>query len=122
MLARVSALPGIRSAAITIALPIDGTQWNQGFSAVSKTGPQRGETANLPVSANYFEVMGIRLLRGRVFNAADTAESARMTVINETLARSIWPDEDPIGKPLKWGASESDAPWLDVISVVADVN
>jgi putative ABC transport system permease protein len=73
------------------------------------------------VSANYFEVMGIRLLRGCVFNAADTAESVRVTVINEALARSIWPDEDPIGKRLKWGLPESDAPWLEVVGVVADV-
>jgi putative ABC transport system permease protein len=104
-LVRVSALPGIRSAEIALALPIDGTQWNQAFSATSKTGVQQGETANLPVSANYFEVMGIRLLRGRVFNAADTAESVRVTVINEALARRIWPDEDPIGKHLKFGAA-----------------
>jgi len=120
-LARVSALPGIRSAAITFALPIDGSQWGQTVSAISKTGAQRGETSNIPVSANYFEVMGIRLLRGRVFNAADTAESARVTVINETLARRIWPDEDPIGKRLKWGLPESNAPWLEVVGVVADV-
>ncbi len=61
-LTRVSALPGIRSAAITYSLPIDGSQMNRGFSAVSKTGAQQGGTAFAPVSANYFEVMGIRLL------------------------------------------------------------
>jgi putative ABC transport system permease protein len=120
-LARVSALPGIRSAAITYALPIDGSQMNRGFSAVSKTGAQRGGTSYAPVSANYFEVMGIRLLKGRVFTATDTAESARVAIINETLAKRIWPDEDPTGQRLKWGPMEGDAPWLEVVGVVADV-
>ena len=120
-LARVSAMPGIRSAAITFALPIDGSQWNLGFSAVSKTGVQFGDAANSPVSADYFAVMGIRLLRGRVFNSTDTADSARVTIINETLAHRIWPGENPIGQRLKWGRPESGAPWLEVVGVVADV-
>jgi putative ABC transport system permease protein len=120
-LARVSALPGIRSAAITYSLPIDGSQMNRGFSAVNKTGAQSGGTAYAPVSAKYFEVMGIRLLQGRVFNVADTAESTRVTIINETLARRVWPGEDPTGQRLKWGPLEGDWPWLEVVGVVADV-
>jgi putative ABC transport system permease protein len=120
-LTRVSALPGIRSAAITYALPIDGSQMNRGFSAVSKTGAQRGGTSYAPVSPNYFEVMGIRLLKGRVFTAADTADSARVAIVNETLAQRVWPGEDPTGQRLKWGPPESDAPWLEVVGVVADV-
>ena len=121
-LARVSALPGIRSAAITFSLPIDGSQWNHGFSAAGKTPRStRGGAAYAPVSANYFEAMGIRRLKGRVFTAADTADSVRVAVINETLAQRIWPGEDPIGKRLKWGPPESDWPWLEVVGVVADV-
>jgi len=120
-LARVSALPGIRSAAITYSLPIDGSQMNRGFSAISKTGAQHGGTAYAPVSANYFDVMGIRLLRGRVFNSADTSESSRVAMINETLAQRIWPGEDPTGQRLKWGPLEGDTPWLEVVGVVADV-
>jgi putative ABC transport system permease protein len=120
-LTRVSALPGIRSAAITYALPIDGSQMNRGFSAVSKTGAQRGGASYAPVSANYFEAMGIRLLKGRVFTAADTADSVRVVIVNETLAQRVWPGEDPTGQRLKWGPPESDWPWLEVVGVVADV-
>jgi predicted permease len=120
-LTRVSALPGIRSAAITYALPIDGSQMNRGFSAVSKAGSQRGGASYMPVSANYFEVMGIRLLKGRVFTAADTANSVRVVIVNETLAQRVWPGEDPTGQRLKWGSPESDWPWLEVVGVVADV-
>jgi hypothetical protein len=70
-LTRVSALPGIRSAAITYALPIDGSQWNTLVHAADKPVPQPGQFPNTeftPISANYFEAMGIRLLRGRGFN------------------------------------------------------
>src|SRR5262249_742285 len=100
-IARVSAVPGVRSAALTLSLPIDGSYWDSVFSVSGKPVPP---TAELPVSdyigvsANYFETMGIRLLKGRLFAAFDTAESVPVVVINETLARRMWPGEDPIGK------------------------
>ncbi|MGH9935376.1 MAG: ABC transporter permease [Blastocatellia bacterium] len=123
-LARISALPGVRSAALTLSLPINGSQWGSIFIAADKPVPPRGQLPNtemIPVSANYFETMGIRLLKGRVFTSADTADSAKVTVINETLARRIWPGEDPIGKRLKPGYPENQAPWHEVVGVVSDV-
>jgi putative ABC transport system permease protein len=65
--------------------------------------------------------MGIRLLKGRAFNSADKGDSTKVVVINETLARRIWPGEDPIGKRLKQGWPESQSPWREVVGVVADV-
>jgi len=91
-LARVGALPGVRAAALTNSLPIDGSYWASFFIAADKPVPTR---ADLPssdyvlVSANYFETMGIRLVKGRLFNPSDTAESAPVVVINETMARRI---------------------------------
>jgi putative ABC transport system permease protein len=124
-LTRVSALPGVRSAAITHALPIGGgQQWGTNFYVADKPIPQRGQFPDMeftPISANYFEAMGIQLLRGRWFNSADAATSSPVTVINEALARRIWPGEDPLGKRLKRGLPESDTPWLEVVGVVADV-
>jgi putative ABC transport system permease protein len=73
------------------------------------------------VSANYFETMSIRLLKGRLLTAADTAESTLVVVINETLARRIWPGEDPVGKRIKQGWPESPTPWREVVGVVNDV-
>jgi putative ABC transport system permease protein len=105
-LARVSTLPGIESAAITHALPIDGSQWQPFIHAADKPVPRQGEfpiAEFTPISANYFEAMGTRLVQGRLFNSADTANSLTVAVINETLARRIWPGEDPLGKRLRWG-------------------
>jgi predicted permease len=123
-LARVGAVPGVRSAALTMSLPIEGSYWDSPFIASGKPVPPRADlpdSAYLSVSANYFETMGIRLLQGRLFTAADTPESAPVAVINETLARRMWPGENPIGKHVKQGFPEGDTPWREVIGVVNDI-
>jgi putative ABC transport system permease protein len=127
-LARVQALPGVRSAALTHSLPIDGSNWSGGFTAADLPVPSRAnlpESDRLRVSPNYFEAMGIRIMRGRSFSAADTPDSAPVVVINETLARRIWPNEDPIGKRLKFGLpedqDEESKPWREVVGVAGDV-
>jgi putative ABC transport system permease protein len=123
-LARAQALPGAQSAALAHSLPIQGTNWSGEFVAADKPAHSRAdlpESDYLRVSANYFETMGIRLLRGRLFTTADTPESAPVIIINETLARRIWPGEDPLGKRVKQGSPEEDSPWREVIGVVNDV-
>jgi putative ABC transport system permease protein len=114
----------VRSAALTNSLPIDGAKWLSVFIAADKPVPPRPElpsAAMIPVSANYLEVMGIRLIRGRGFTSTDTGISSHVTIVNESLARRIWPGEDPIGKRLKHGFPEDQSPWREVIGVVADV-
>ncbi len=122
--ARIEALPGVRSAAFAMSLPIDGSSWNSPFIVADKPVPPPGElpfAAFTPASANYFETMGIRLLGGRVFSEAEMADTPAVTVINESLARRLWPGEDAVGKRLKQGAAESQAAWREVAGVVADV-
>ena len=123
-LSRVEGVPGVLSAALTLSLPIDGSNWNSVFMAMDKPVPPRAElpsSAFTPVSANYFEVMGIRLLEGRVLSEADGANAPRVTVINETLARRLWPGENPIGKRIKQGWPENKTPVREVVGVVSDV-
>jgi putative ABC transport system permease protein len=123
-LTRIGSLPGVRAAALTLSLPIDGSFWNSVFIAADLPVPARPDLPNsayTPVSANYFDAMGIRLLKGRAFNSADKGDSTKVVVINETLARRIWPGEDPVGKRLKQGWPESQSPWREVVGVVADV-
>jgi putative ABC transport system permease protein len=122
--ARIESLPGVRSAAFTMSLPIDGSSWNSPFIVADEPALPPGElpyAAFTPVSANYFETMGIRLLGGRAFTEAEMADSPPVAVINESLARRLWPGEGPIGKRLKQGRAESQAAWREVIGVVADV-
>jgi len=123
-IARVGAVPGVSAAALTLSLPIDGSNWNSVFIAGDKPVPPRAElpsSAFTPVSENYFNAMGMRLVQGRAFTNADAPGRPTVTIINETLARRIWPGEDPIGKRLKQGWPETQSAWREVVGVVADV-
>jgi predicted permease len=77
---------------------------------------------NRVASPGYFQSMGIRLQRGRVFTDQDGREGAdqpSVIIVNETLAKTLWPDgRDPIGQRVRQGVK---APWLTVVGVVADV-
>ncbi|MFL6227275.1 MAG: ABC transporter permease [Pyrinomonadaceae bacterium] len=123
-LTRVSALPGVSGAALTFSLPIDGSNWNSVFVAADLPVPARADipsSAFTPVSGNYFSTMNIPVLRGRAFNSTDTADGQRVVVINETMARRLWPGQDAVGKRIKQGWPEAKTPWREVIGVVADV-
>jgi putative ABC transport system permease protein len=105
LLSRVRTLPGVTNAALTLSLPIDGSNWNSTFTVADKPVPERARlpaAAFTPISDGYFE-MGMRLVRGRLFNATESPDSPKTVIVNETLARSLWPGEDPIGKRLKQG-------------------
>lgn len=123
-LTNVKALPGVESAAFTLSLPIQGSNWGSVFIVSDQPVPERLQiptAAFNPVSPEYFQTMGIRLLRGKLFAETDGPQSPEVVVINETMARRFWPSEDPIGKRLKQGWPEWTTPWREVIGVVADV-
>jgi len=123
-LRKVESVPGVESAALTMSLPIRGSNWGSVFMATDKPV---SNAADLPhsdyirVSRNFFDSMGMRIVRGRSFSAADTPDSHLVAVINETLARQIWPGEDPIGKQIRQGQLEDESRRLDVIGVVNDM-
>src|SRR5919201_942583 len=80
---------------------------------------------------NYFEALGIPLKRGRFFTDADgrglAFQNGRVigqpvVIINELMANRLWPNQDPIGRQIKWGIAASASPWMTVIGVVGDVN
>lgn len=124
LLRRVRAVPGVVSAALTFALPIDGSQWNSIFIAADKPVPPRAllpTAAFTPVSEGYFETLGMQLLKGRAFTRADANDSSKVVVVNESLARRLWPGEDAVGKRLKQGWPEEEGTWREVVSIVADV-
>jgi len=123
-LARIAALPGVVSAAAVSALPIDGSDWNSPFLVEDRPLPPRQQmpsSAFTIVTGGYFDTIGTRLLAGRSFTGADTETSPKVTIVNESLARRIWPNDSPIGKHLRQGLPEWNTPWREVIGVVADV-
>ena len=72
------------------------------------------------VSPDYFRAMGIALLAGRVFNDMDRAESAKVSILSQGLARRYWPDEDPIGKRIRLGGDPQE-PWRAIVGIVGDI-
>ena len=124
LLSRLRALPGVTNAAFAFSLPIDGSNWNSIFIVADKPVPPRAQlpsAAFTPVSAGYFETMGMRLVRGRYFDSTETPTSPKVVVVNESLARRLWPGEDAVGKRLKQGWPETPSAWREVVGVVGDV-
>ena len=123
-LTNLKALPGVESAAFTLSLPIAGSKWGSVFTVGDQPVLDRSQipiAAFNPVSTEYFQTMGIPLLQGRSFTEADGPQSPKVAVINETMARHFWPNENPIGKRVRQGWPEWTTPWCEVIGVVADV-
>jgi len=69
----------------------------------------------------YFDAMGMRIVRGRGLNPRDRADSMKVVVVNETLARRFFPGEDPIGQRLKAGGPDSEEPWRTIVGIAGDV-
>jgi putative ABC transport system permease protein len=119
LLANVRELPGVQSVAAVSHPPFSYLdRWP--FALEGKTAPdQRMSAANRVVSPNYYEVMGIPLRRGRTFTEQDTATQPGVVIVNETMARRTWGDEDPIGKRITVYVANRELP-VTVIGVVAD--
>ena len=98
----VRRLPGVKSVAISNGLPLVGAN-HPNFIILGRPRPEKGRepvAARYTVSPDYFQTMGIVLVKGRVFTVHDTPGSPQVVVIDEALAQQHFPSEDPIGKQL----------------------
>ena len=123
VLQRLSQLPGVQSVGLTSALPTTGGCC-EAFVAEGYLNPREpGLTlaANSEVRGNYFNVMGIPLLRGRYFTDDDNANSQLVAIVDHEFAERYWPNQNPIGKRMHIGGPSRRAPWMTVVGEVADV-
>jgi putative ABC transport system permease protein len=123
-LERLRAIPGVTEASFTLSIPVAGSNWNSIFIIDGQPVPERSKlpsSAWIPVSDDYFDTMGIRLLRGRRFDRRDATGASETVVINQTFARRFFGDNDPIGTRVKQGWPEDKTPWREIIGVVNDV-
>jgi putative ABC transport system permease protein len=124
VLRRIRTLPGVESAAAARSLPLDGLR---GGTTITADGQDPQVSVELPtvqvnlVSADYFQLMGIRLLRGRTFSDIDEPKGAPVLIVNAQLARHYFGSADPVGKRVRFGGPRSPNPWMTVVGVVADV-
>src|SRR5262245_48070870 len=121
---RLSALPGVESATSTSFLP-GSDAWNSTeFQIEGRPAPPPGQervSSHQQVGADYFRTVRIPLIKGREFSADDVEGAPLVAVISETLAQRYFPNEDPLGRRVKVGASESVAPWYTIVGVTGDV-
>jgi putative ABC transport system permease protein len=142
LLARLQTLPGVESAGATTNTPLGPAENWSGFAIEGRPEPPQGnqqQAAMRTVSDDYFRTMQIPLRKGRFFNSSDARvalplvrwfeqqpfperynepQAAPAVIINETMARLYWPNEDPIGKRMRivW------SPWITIVGVVGDVH
>jgi putative ABC transport system permease protein len=125
LLERVRALPGVQSAATGTGVLQPLVTRSAVFSIEGVPTPPPEDRIEYPmetVSPGYFETVGMAIAHGRGFTDADVVQAPLAVVINETLARSAWPDQDPIGRRLKPGDDQSNAPWMTVVGVIRDAH
>jgi putative ABC transport system permease protein len=119
-LERIRHLPGVQGAALTTHHPIEGfnnsTMMLNVRGAESFRPPQPIPTS--AISADYFRVMGIRLLKGRAFSEADAHDSQGVVIVNESFVRMVFKARDPLAQEMSFG--QPPAPWCQVVGVVAD--
>jgi putative ABC transport system permease protein len=126
VLERLRALPGVEAAGASSNLPLDDVSYDSVFTVEGRAVRRESEvpiSAHRLVTPGYLEALGVRLLKGRLLDARDRADSLPAVVVTEELARQAWPgDDNPIGRRVRRGSPEQTAnPWLTVVGVVADV-
>ena len=116
LLARIEALPGVRAASMASAPPIEELPSEQSFTRTG-SADERVLRANFRlVAPGYFSLLGIPVIRGRLFLPADIRSASPVVIVSETMARSVWGGENPIGTRIKHPFGEA-----EVIGVVGDV-
>jgi predicted permease len=118
-LANLQSIPGVRAAGSAFGLPLGDILIRGDFSVENQVVPSDMTPAKILVGGDYFKAIGIPIESGRGFNSHDSESSPHVVVVSQSLARRLWPNQDPIGRRLKPGFSNDD--WCTVIGVVGDV-
>jgi putative ABC transport system permease protein len=123
-LAEIQTQPGMRDSAMAVPLPITDGFINLAFDIPGNPPLSAGtsRTADfVSASPDYFRVMGIPLLAGRFFNAHDNLAAPRVTVISQTMAQMYFPNQDPLGKRLKFGFPFENVGEREIVGIAGDV-
>ncbi|HLF82557.1 MAG TPA: ABC transporter permease [Blastocatellia bacterium] len=121
---RVETLPGVQSVGLISSAPLSGGVYAGGFSIEGRVATSEADdfvADRRMISPEYFNALGIPLLKGRGFTDRDDQTSTGVVVVSESWARRYLPSEDPIGKRIKLGGRNSTRPWLSIVGIAGDV-
>ena len=133
---RIRSLPGVQAVGATTGLPMSNESWGKQFSIEGRQPPQTLDQVEAveyrQITPDYFKATGVPLLKGRFFTDQDTKNSPDVVIINDAVARTFFPNEDPIGKRIWTGPPESllsaqllppggRFPRMTIVGVVGDV-
>jgi predicted permease len=119
---RLKTLPGVQHAALSASSPFFGFNSSSSFLVEGKPEPPPDKYPEMffeGISSDYFETLGVRLQQGRPFNQSDTSDHPNVVIVNETAARTFWPNENPIGKRISSTDKKKD--YYEVVGVVNDM-
>ena len=130
-------IPGVRKVGATSGLPMDGglpdgmfllmtqneiPKTTDGFGPLLQQKERIGNADFCVATDGYFQVLEIPLIRGRIFDGRDGANSPHVAVISESLARERWPNQDPIGHTIEFGNMDGDLRLLTIVGIVGDTH
>jgi predicted permease len=138
LMTRLGALPGVEAVGLINAHPLGTGGFANGrflemtrpdelqsFDDMTRLGPEATSRAGMAgyriASEGYFTAMGIRLIRGRMFEETDGNDAPHVALISESLAQAKWPDQDPIGRFVQFGNMDGDLRGFRIVGVVSDV-
>jgi predicted permease len=123
LLDRVTALPGVQSASLLSGLPplrpLNANDTDIEGYVKTAGGPDQNVDYYQGVAPGYFEMMRIPMVEGRAFDARDGADANKVVIVNQTMARTFYGNQSPIGRRVR--PSSKDAPWRTIVGVAADV-
>jgi putative ABC transport system permease protein len=135
---RLKQIPGVHKVGAASALPMEEgglpeggfvlltqneiPKTMDGFDALFRQKERLGDADFCVATDGYFQVLGIPLVRGRIFDERDGADSPHVAMISESLARDRWPNQDPIGHTIEFGNMDGDLRLLTVVGIVGDIH
>jgi putative ABC transport system permease protein len=122
---RLSSVPGVKAAGTTSVLPLSDNFDGRGLAVEDFPRP-RGEEFSVDLyvtTPGYLRAMNIATLSGRALSDQDTSDSAKVALINKTMANQMWPNQDPLGRRIRFpGDGQNTQPWMTIVGVVGDVS
>jgi predicted permease len=135
---RLKQIPGVRKVGAASAVPMEEgglpeggfvlmtqneiPKTMDGFDALFRQKERLGDADFCVAADGYFQVLGIRLIRGRIFDERDGPDSPHVAVISESLGRDRWPNQDPIGHTIEFGNMDGDLRLLTIVGIVGDTH